>query len=207
MYNGEFFEPYTLYEAGFVLQLGHDGDACPHPKPQGTPLIIIDATGIHRVRYSLCGCLIPGSSDPVAQMMRARLWPSTAKNPSTVVTFATLRLFHALAIQGKVNMYDFYQGIVRLTEGVVSVKTSYKAFLRCVRMFRHLRLAKRAGAAQKVNGVYGMKPGEAALRCPACPRPGVNLPDDWDSAPPEKQFLYTLFLAIDANFKLKMKDR
>ncbi|KZV59287.1 hypothetical protein PENSPDRAFT_595729 [Peniophora sp. CONT] len=209
IYNGNFFETHTLYETGFVLQLGHDGDACPHPKVQGQPLIIIDATGIHRVRYSLCGCQIPGSHDPVVQLMRARLWPSTAKNPSTVVTFATLRLFHALAIQGKVNMYDFYQGIVRVTEGVVSIKvcTSYKAFLRCVRMFRHLRLAKRAGAAQKINGVYGMECGEAALRCPACPRPGVNLPDDWEDAPPEKQYLYTLMLAIDANFKLKMKDR
>lgn len=64
--------------------------------------------------------------------MRARFWPSTVKNPSTVVTFATLRLFHALAIQGKVNMYDFYQGIVRVTEGVVSIKVSLAHSAVCI---------------------------------------------------------------------------
>ncbi|KAJ3830964.1 hypothetical protein F5878DRAFT_550023, partial [Lentinula raphanica] len=39
----------------------------------------------------------------------------------------------------------------------------------------------------------------------ACPRPGVNLPADWENAPPEKQFLYMLFIAMDACFRLKRK--
>lgn len=55
--------------------------------------------------------------DPVVQLMRAQWFPATANRPRTVVTFRTLCLFHALTIQGKVNAYDFYNGLVRITDG------------------------------------------------------------------------------------------
>ncbi|KAJ7353091.1 hypothetical protein DFH08DRAFT_956175 [Mycena albidolilacea] len=51
-----------------------------------------------------------------------------------------------------------------------------------------------------------MAPGECALLCPPCPHPGKNLPPDWVTAPPEKQFLYALFVAMGTNFRLKRKD-
>jgi hypothetical protein len=54
---------------------------------------------------------------PVVQFMRAQWFPATVFRPRTVVTFRTLRLFHALTIQGKVNAYDFYNGLVRVTDG------------------------------------------------------------------------------------------
>ena len=28
-----------------------------------------------------------------------------------------------------------------------------------------------------------MQPGELAIRCPACPQPGINLPENWQSDP------------------------
>ncbi|VDB96085.1 unnamed protein product [Peniophora sp. CBMAI 1063] len=206
-WNGDFFVSSSLEKAGLVVQLGHDGGPCAHRELQDSLLTVIDQSGIHRVRYALCKCYREGASEPAVQMMRARWWPSTWSRPKTVVTHSTLRLYHAMAMQGKINMYDFYNGIVRITDGVVRVKSSYKAFVRCVRMFRHLRQAKRAGVAQMPNGVDDVKPGDTALPCPACPRPGVNLPDGWENAPPEERFLYALLIAIDANFKLKMKDK
>ncbi|KAJ7917354.1 hypothetical protein B0H13DRAFT_1608416, partial [Mycena leptocephala] len=50
--------------------------------------------------------------------------------------------------------------------------------------------------------------GKCALLCPACPQPGKNRPTDfhWRNTTPEKRFLYALFLAIDANFRMKWKD-
>ncbi|KAG0692186.1 hypothetical protein DFH29DRAFT_985902 [Suillus ampliporus] len=45
--------------------------------------------------------------------------------------------------------------------------------------------------------------GECTILCPACPHPGKNLPTDWKESP--WQWLYVLFLAIDANFQLKRK--
>jgi hypothetical protein len=55
--------------------------------------------------------------DHAVQLMRAQWFPATVHRPGTVVTFRTLRLFHALTIQGKVNAYDFYNGLVRITDG------------------------------------------------------------------------------------------
>jgi hypothetical protein len=54
--------------------------------------------------------------DPVVQLMRAQWFPASAYLPRTVVTLRTLRLFHALTIQGKVNAYDFYRGLERITD-------------------------------------------------------------------------------------------
>ncbi|THU82380.1 hypothetical protein K435DRAFT_580454, partial [Dendrothele bispora CBS 962.96] len=56
-----------------------------------------------------------------------------------------------------------------------------------------------------IRGVVETKAGELAVDCIACPQPGVNLPPTWDSAPEKYPFLYTLFLAFDACFRLKRK--
>ncbi|KAJ7127318.1 hypothetical protein C8R43DRAFT_957997 [Mycena crocata] len=81
----------------------------------------------------------------------------------------------------------------------------YDEFLRMAREWRHLQMVKRAGRGHAVSGVEGTKAGECALLCPACPQPGKNLPPDWKNAPKEKRFLYALFLAIDANFRMRRK--
>ena len=47
-------------------------------------------------------------------------------------------------------------------------------------------MLKRGGRGYGLCGVEGTDPGELAVDCPACPRPGINLPEDWESAP-EKQ--------------------
>ncbi|KAH0825633.1 hypothetical protein J3R83DRAFT_13480 [Lanmaoa asiatica] len=52
-------------------------------------------------------------------------------------------------------------------------------------------------------GVQRTQEGECCVLCPACPQPGKNLPDNWDKVPKDKQWLYALFVAIDANFHLK----
>ena len=69
-------------------------------------------------------------------------------------------------------------------------------------------MLKRAGRGHAADGIQGTRAGECALLCPACPQPGKNLPRDgsWRSVPREKRFLYALFLAPDANFRMKRKD-
>ncbi|KAJ7174245.1 hypothetical protein B0H12DRAFT_1246897 [Mycena haematopus] len=85
-------------------------------------------------------------------------------------------------------------------------KERYHAFLRMTREWRHIRMLKRAGRGHDPNGIANTKLGECALACPACPQPGKNLPANWKDAPDDKQFLYALYLAMDANFRLKRKD-
>ncbi|KAJ7678301.1 hypothetical protein DFH06DRAFT_975338, partial [Mycena polygramma] len=79
----------------------------------------------------------------------------------------------------------------------------YQVFIRICKEFRHLMMLKRAGCGHLPGGVDDMKPGNAAVRCPCCPRPGVNLPRDWWQASEEDKFIYTLFLALDACFRMK----
>jgi Kyakuja-Dileera-Zisupton transposase len=66
-------------------------------------------------------------------------------------------------------------------------------------------MLKRAGRGHDPNGVEATTKGECAVICPACPQPGKNLPDGWESTPDDQQWLYTLFVGIDANFKLKRR--
>ncbi|KAJ7912863.1 hypothetical protein B0H13DRAFT_2232401 [Mycena leptocephala] len=54
-----------------------------------------------------------------------------------------------------------------------------------------------AGRAHSRTSIYGTKVGELAVY--------LNLPDNWHDAPPESRFLYTLFLAMDACFRLKRR--
>ncbi|EEB99057.1 hypothetical protein MPER_01326, partial [Moniliophthora perniciosa FA553] len=60
----------------------------------------------------------------------------------------------------------------------------YDAFLRIVREWRILRMLRRGGRGndgiRKVNDTH---PGELAVSCIACPKPGVNLPDNWEEVP------------------------
>ena len=50
-----------------------------------------------------------------------------------------------------------------------------------VRMFCHLKLMKRGGRGNLPGGLMSTQPGNLVPDCAACPRPGVNLPDDWQT--------------------------
>ncbi|KIK34193.1 hypothetical protein CY34DRAFT_98438 [Suillus luteus UH-Slu-Lm8-n1] len=78
--------------------------------------------------------------------------------------------------------------------------------MRMVREWRHLKMLKCSGRGHDPSGVDGTAEGECTILCPACPHPGKNLPADWKESPRHPvRWLYALFLAIDANFRLKHK--
>ncbi|KAG1719215.1 hypothetical protein EDB19DRAFT_1648528, partial [Suillus lakei] len=82
----------------------------------------------------------------------------------------------------------------------------YSAFLRMIREWHNLKAFKRAGKGHDCDGLKSICEGECAVMCPACPQPGKNLPEGWDNAPTSTRWLYALFIAIDANFRLKRKS-
>lgn len=87
-------------------------------------------------------------------------------------------------LQGKVTTYDYYAALEKLTDNVNvrGVKDRYSCFTRVMREWRSSKMLKRGGRGQQHDnrGVGGTLPGEIAVRCPACPIPGVNLPEDWN---------------------------
>ncbi|KAK0219931.1 hypothetical protein IW262DRAFT_1448408 [Armillaria fumosa] len=129
---------------------------------------------------------------PWKQLLHVELFPAMVDQLKTCASFHLLKQFHALSGSGKISVYKYHNALKHLTDatGILRLKCKYKSLIHLVRQFAHIKLMQHAA-------------GELALQCPACPQPGINLPADWDSAPPEYQFLYLLILALDANFRLK----
>ncbi|KAE9402095.1 hypothetical protein BT96DRAFT_816969, partial [Gymnopus androsaceus JB14] len=74
---------------------------------------------------------------------------------------------------------------IRDSEGI-EFKGRYRSFLRMVRQWRHLKELKRGGRGNDDNRkVADTRPGELAVRCIACPVPGINLPEGWENAQKE----------------------
>ncbi|KAH7905178.1 hypothetical protein BJ138DRAFT_1231765, partial [Hygrophoropsis aurantiaca] len=204
---GEFFESATLKSLGLRIQLGHKiSTKCANPKQAfGDDFVVIDSNGIHEVGLDFCNC--ETAVEYTKQLLRMSWFPATSIDPKSAATFRVLEGFHLLSFESKASSYEFYHALARLTEntGLSPLKDRYEAFLRMIREWRHLKMLKRAGRGHVEDGVDTTTAGQCAVLCPACPQPGKNLPDGWQDAPLEKRWLYSLFVAIDANFRLKRK--
>ncbi|KAG6849505.1 hypothetical protein H0H93_007961 [Arthromyces matolae] len=194
-WNGHYFEPRTLTDLGFVLRVGHkDGSECINVHIV-KDFALLHVNGLHEIIVHYCDChhVIPRK----VQLLRAGLFPASTIRPKTAATFDLLRNFQLLSFMSKISALEYYQTLVRLTDN-----TGTRDLL-MVREWRHIKLLKRGGRGHDTSGVAGTKAGECAVLCPACPLPGINLPENWRSSPPEKEWLYAIFLGIDANFRLK----
>ncbi|KAJ7429283.1 hypothetical protein B0H11DRAFT_2266310 [Mycena galericulata] len=210
VWTGEFFERVTLKSLGLRVQLGHSRfSPCGSPRPGHQDFTVLNWNGLHNVAVDFCGCSnshLAGA--PRQQLLRMSWYPSTHAEPQTAATFRLLEMFHIMTLQGKVTTYDFYSGLEKLTDntGMAKMKDRYKSFMRMMREWRHLVMLKRGGRGNDgTRRVAETTPGELAVTCPACPQPGVNLPEDWGAAEGTKRFLYILFIAIDACFRLKRR--
>ncbi|KAI0259635.1 hypothetical protein BC834DRAFT_905195 [Gloeopeniophorella convolvens] len=199
----------TLREIGLRIQLGHDGLPCPIPEPKPGPLTVVDLNGIQDISVDYCGCGRIGASRPFVQLLRHAWWPATTERPRTVITFRLLKHFQALNVISKVNLYDYYRSLEVLVDptGTKKAKWRYKECSRVIREYRNTRLAKRSGRAHDPTGVGGTEQGECCVDCPMCPQPGRNMPKNINDIPEEERWKFSVMIAVDANFKLKLKNR
>ncbi|KAG2045963.1 hypothetical protein BDR06DRAFT_985710 [Suillus hirtellus] len=169
-WNGSSFEQSSLKEIGLRVQLGHSDLKCVCPERGHVDFIVIHVNGIHR-------------------LLRCDWYPATIHFPQTACTRRVLEYFLVMTWSSKVSGHEFYTTLERLTDNVgLNIPNSrYRAFMRTIRQFRHIRMMKQAGRGN----------------CPACPHPGINLPGDWEQIDVSLKFLYAIFLALDANFRLK----
>lgn len=57
-------------------------------------------------------------------------------------------------------------------------------------------MLERSGRGHNPAGVNATKPGACAVLCHACPQPGKNLLDGWETALAEKQYVFMFFSQI-----------
>ncbi|KAG1907608.1 uncharacterized protein F5891DRAFT_1124516 [Suillus fuscotomentosus] len=183
-WNGTYFERTALADIGLRVQLGHEGMPCLCPQRGHNSFVVIHTNGIHRVNIDFCGCHQQVSHRQ--QLLRCEWYPATLYYPQSACTKRVLEFFLILTW---------------------SSKSRYKEFMQMVRQFRHIKLMKQAGRGNVMGGIYETQPGALAVKCPACPHPGINLPEDWNKVDESMKFLYYLIIAMDANFRLKNRAR
>ncbi|KAJ7073666.1 hypothetical protein C8F01DRAFT_1271401 [Mycena amicta] len=193
VWNGAFWEDSSLYKAprpsgvgiGMVYQLGHHGFACARPEPV-RQLVVMDITGVVSVSVRE---QLRHPQGWLSQLLNNDWYPATVDEPSTCATFRVLELFRILKVVGNMNAHDFVGSLERLSDATFTeeVPDRYKAFGRMSRQFNHLKRAKRSGRTSETPRV-------------TCPLAGTRFP-------PENEFLYSLILALDANFRLKNRIR
>ncbi|KAF7331973.1 CxC2 domain-containing protein [Mycena kentingensis (nom. inval.)] len=206
-WTGVLFKRCSLRSLGLRIQTGHlAGERCQVPLAAPAEFVVIHHNGVHQVALDFCGCRLHGNHSFPVQLLRSGLYPATTERPQTCATLECLDTFHAVSLHSKCSAYDFYAALEYLTDGSgVKPPNRYKAFLRMARQFRHLLMLKRGGRGHHPSGTSDVPPGALAIRCPACPRPDVNLPSNWQEAAPEDQCLYILYIAMDACFRLKRR--
>ncbi|KAG1738072.1 uncharacterized protein EDB91DRAFT_1249369 [Suillus paluster] len=194
-WSGSFFRAMSLKKLGLRIQLGHAiGKNCILPrKAFNDDFVLIDTNGIHEIAIDFCAR--ETSQTHTRQLLRMGWFPSTTVDPRTAATFRVLQHYQILSFESKASTYEFYHSLVHISDNTGLIINPS--------CWRHLKMLKRFGRGHNPAGVSGTKEGECAVLCPACPQPGKNLPSDWKEGPNAKRWLYSLFIAIDANFRLK----
>ncbi|KAF9508989.1 hypothetical protein BS47DRAFT_1365591 [Hydnum rufescens UP504] len=208
VWTGQMFEHASLRGLGLTVQLGHPAyQKCPVPVYASSSFVVIHTNGVHSIRVMFCGC--SNAPHHRVQLLRRHWFLSTVLQPKSCAMFEVLHQYQLLSLSSKISIHHFYDMLERLTDntGLVPVLNKYKSFCRMVHEWRHLKMLKRAGRGNDPSSVLGTASGELAVICPACPEPGVNLPEEWMNTPEEERFLYDGIYAIDANFHLKNRAR
>ncbi|KAF7977149.1 hypothetical protein HWV62_4563 [Athelia sp. TMB] len=179
-WNNNYFENTSLKKMGLTIQLGHPiGTSCTNPRPApGDTFVILDITAIHDVALAFCACST-ARSDTV-QLLRAGFYPATTQAPETAATINALEHFQLLTFESKTSAFEYHNTLARMTDntGTEDVPDRYEQLLCMIREWRNLKMLKRAGRGHDPAGVEATKEGE---------------------------FLFSLFLGNDANFRMVRK--
>ncbi|KAJ7884187.1 hypothetical protein B0H14DRAFT_3082403 [Mycena olivaceomarginata] len=210
-WNGTRFLRTSLKAMGLRVQFGHPpGERCTNPERGREAFVVLHHNSIHEVAVDFCGVgcdnrARAGEND--TQLLRGGWYPVSEERPQTCMTLLALEQFHIQSLQAKITMYDYYQSLEKLTSNDgTKPPDRYQVFTRICRAYRHVMMLKRMGRGHDPGGAKATKSGALAVLCPACPRPGINLPEDWEEVSKEDRCVYLFilcFFALDACFRMK----
>ncbi|KAI6010334.1 hypothetical protein EDC04DRAFT_2510232, partial [Pisolithus marmoratus] len=216
-------------KVGFIMHLGHGGKPCPcggypgcnispsmedewedmdtagHPphlaRPEGhSCLTIVNVNGVHYCNIWYCNC--NGTEGSQLQLLRAGLFPATMRDCRTSFTFHVLDDFLQDNVECGTSTMNYYSKIQRMTSSTFPhlVPDRYRELLRVSRAWRNLKLLKWKGFYPR--SCY-LDHGGLVLFCPACPQPGINIPEMDDQSPYNNSWKYSRVIVMDSNFKVE----
>lgn len=149
---------------------------------------VVHKNGVHHIALVFCSCR--GKENAHSDLMAAGLVPSSFTRYRTVFTHAALDDFRLSNLECKASAYQYFQKLRRQTSPVSpdTVPNLYHGLRRMSRLWRWLKKLKWAGVGHRPDGDIETKPGELANFCPACPQPGINIPDNWCNNTEERYF-------------------
>jgi hypothetical protein len=166
--------------AGSTINAGSRMNPSSGPGPHtGAYLRVVHSNGLHHIAMVSCHCR--GDDVLPLDLFAAQLIPASLKRIKTVFTAQVLDMFRLSNLELKASAYQFYQLLRRLTRPMApaEVDNLYREFRRMSRLWRWMKKLKWAGYAGSTKPVNEISPGELAIYCPACPQPGINIPENW----------------------------
>ncbi|KAI0084023.1 hypothetical protein BDY19DRAFT_899301 [Irpex rosettiformis] len=203
-----FWTRVTLEELGMVIRLGCHGEKpCDGRLSSPRDICVVTLLGLQTAKVHFCGCNVgDGGSPPhYVQLLEVGLWPGTWKLVRTVFSFQVLDSFCRLSNQGSITAHDYFQSLIRRTDGVIpaSVRDRYREFISATREYQYVKWCMRRGVCPSQALTFG----SLATLCPACPHVNVNICPEWLTRPEDKQHLDALYHAVDGNFTQNLKDK
>jgi KDZ transposase family protein len=161
----------------------------------GTYVRVVHTNGIHNIALVSCECR--GHDELPKDLLSARLLPTSFDRIRTLFTVQVLDHFRLCNLELKATAYQFHHLIQRLTCPMdpASVVDLYREFRRMSRIWRWMKRLKWAGYGNRASRSTDVAAGELTLFCPACPQPGINIPDNWKEDPARHVFNFPAFLS------------
>lgn len=140
---------------------------------------VVHTNGVHHIGLVYCTCR--GRENTHEDLMAAGLVPTSFTRYKTIFTHGVLDDFRITNLECKASAYQYFQKLRRQTSPMSpdNVPNLYHELRRMSRLWRWTKKLKWAGMAHRTNFTIDPKPGELANFCPACPQPGINLPENW----------------------------
>ena len=141
-----------------------------------------------------CACSATVGKD--VQLLKAGFFPATFKRIETLFTFSVLDNFLTDNLECKTTAQQYYAKLQSMTSSMfpdrvpvsltvmpicnidLQSQNRYKQLLRASRQWRDLQNRMKSGLGH-TSDQASAQDGSIAVFCPACPQPGINLPQDW----------------------------
>jgi hypothetical protein len=161
--------------------LGQVSVDIPHKDVLHNPYVrIVHSNGVHNMALVFCTC--HGRESTHNDLMVERLIPTSFTRYRTLFTHAVLDDFRLSNLECKASAYQYFQKLRRQTSPLApdTVPNLYHELRRMSRLWRWMKKLKWAGFGH-IPQDQQTEPtaGELANFCPACPQPGINLPEEW----------------------------